>query len=658
MAEPTRKREKKSPTASKSPIREPEQKTLILTSSHPTSPGQLDLEEFVTGRTTSNGSGQNGRWLGPFAGRQQLTEELAPHIFLIHSTSPSATLATCVKALRKWWRLLDEYHGIAPVSTVLDINDVHGAIQMRAGVSGDITNEFLRFVNAWRREQKLPPLYWPKNGRSKNVSDLMSIDEVKRLYHPLKHQVFNVLHRWETADSLAVASTDWTHLNKSRPDNLAWCIGDVHASYRGLAAKLCHPCPSQQDCKKALNVASTGLTRGIFRAVLGLYPSRSDIQSMFLLFVLRTGWNAATALNIDCADEKLCVRPHPSSPLHHIVTSIKGRGNTVQTAIGLDRSELSPGNIIRVLYERTLPLRNELKAQLQELIERGQNTENFLRIAELRRQIRSPWIYVKYRAHNEIDALETVSYCVDAYRKSIVRHLIKNANEAEPSKPPISTEFTLTDLRDAYISFAYQASGYSWLVAKLASGHANVESLKSYLHNRRWKAHGEGKVRQFLHILWVEIRERRCVDAAVLFAMVERGEISEEQRIRWENHKDRTRVGTGCISFYKPPVEIAPNHVEGTGCRIQRCILCPYAVIFEDSLDHLCRRLAELYNIKTTVPLPTWLQSNFADELEAAEATLNQTFTSDKVLERLQFWTDEIAAGRHRPLTMDGEYGA
>ncbi len=236
-----------------------------------------------------------------------------------------------------------------------------------------------------------------------------------------------------------------------------------------------------------------------------------------------------------------------------------------------------------------------------------------------------------------------------------MQDLVREVNERLPEERKIKINVTSSDFRDAYISFAYRRSGYNWLMAKLAAGHESITALQHYLKSRQWKEHSIRKVAIFSKAMWDEIRNRRVVDASILRAMVERGDITEEQRLRLEKH--RTIAGMGCKSFTKPPVQIAPEHKEGSGCRVQRCILCPHGVIFQDSLDHIARRVAELHDIKTNhTSLVAWHDSLFKLELANGEETLQVNFDAALVKERVDYWTNQIASGAHKSIIMEGAY--
>jgi hypothetical protein len=361
------------------------------------------------------------------------------------------------------------------------------------------------------------------------------------------------------------------------------------------------------------------------------------------------------ALNLNVEKESNWFRPHPTSERHHVVFAMKERGNTEQVAIGLTKSDLSPGTLIHALLERTRPLRDFLQKELSELLRHPLTPVTQRRIDDLRALVRSPWIYVHSRGHFEILGLGARDYAKSSKRQRL-HELIEILNADRPANGQIP-DMSIGDFRDAFISYAYQHSGNSWLIAQLAAGHKSIESLKTYLRKRRHHAHGAAELLKFGNAMWGEIRVHRCVDGAILFAMVQRGEVTPEQRDRWSAYKDRTRVGMGCLDFKNPPTYIAPHHVKGAGCRVHRCVLCEHGVVFDDSINHLCRRCAELRHLKGEMPLVTWLESSFCDELELTEAVLEANFDRELVALTVQAWADDIAAGRHRVLSMEGEYG-
>lgn len=238
-----------------------------------------------------------------------------------------------------------------------------------------------------------------------------------------------------------------------------------------------------------------------------------------------------------------------------------------------------------------------------------------------------------------------------------LRRVIQEINASQSADRQIRNSITPSDFRDAYIGFAYEFSNYSVLTAQVAATHKRSSTTQTYLGHKAWRAHSAKRIREFSTTLWREIKIHRSVDPAVLRSTMEQGEVSAEERKRLAAfRKNRTRVGVGCKDRLNPPATIAPEHVHGSSCRVQRCCLCPtHAIVYDDSYDHLARRQAELEDIRDKVPVPVWTESSFPQELENTEATL-QLFAASLVLDRLNHWRNEIKVGRHMVISMEGAY--
>lgn len=628
---------------------------LVFFTTHKHRPGVVDLNELARGM--SNAKGGLTKWKGPFTGRPILINELAPHLKATYGGTPQTTLRTLKQNLRAWWRLFDQYEDVAPVRMLEDITDVHGALVVRAKLAGSAVSGFLALVNRARTARHLPQLYWPTPQGNDAPSWLPDPKDVARLYHHLKRQVFATLDRWSAADAAAQIGPDWSGNFTSRPPRTPWSTEEMHATFRGIVRRCDHPCPDLTEAHAALGARDTKALQHRFTLVYGLYPCAADVKLFLYIFLLRTGWNAQVAIDLDISSD--CVVPHPTSQAHHVVRSVKTRGNTEQVAIGLNKSQLSPGNLIQALVERTKPLHEHLKAELakREALLQVSSTDVELRleVAELRRQVKSPWLFVDAKRGARISSLNLNNYNGGGEGAVTFKTLLQDLNESLPVVQTVDNRITLSDFRDAYVAFAYERSGYNWLVAKLAAGHMGIKSLKTYLRHRQWKAHGEKKVGAFTEAMWDEIKTHRVVDAAILHARVQRGEITDAQRRRWLAGKDRTRCGVGCKDFQHPPKHIVPEHRPGDGCRVQRCTLCHHAVVLRDSLPHLARRKAELIFIKHHVSLTTWGQSSFEVELQSTDTTLGE-FDAQEVQRQLAHWTAEIEAGRHVVFHFEGAY--
>lgn len=610
MAEPTRKKNKNHGTATVLPFPQAiDEKSLVFLSTHKTEPCLVDLSEFSDGGTGPVGTGSH-QWCGDFSGRPLLIAQLLPHIRAIHSSQSKSAIRLVVSTLRIYWRLFDTCDALPmdqrpqSVEGVTELNDLHDRLQVRNRVNGNNTRKFVRLVNAARKHLSLTPLDWtpidPDRGK---VRVALEISQTRALYHAVKNHVRRTYTRWNDDATLV---------------------------------------PSKRDC---------------------LY--------ILTLVLIKTGWNEAVALNIDSEDY---LRPHMGDPDRHVLHSIKVRASgSEQVHIGQNKEEWSPGNLVKKVIERSEPLRELLRTRLAELEEqiKGQRPTDAqtLHIAQLKQSIRSPWLHASKVGINKIEAFDPSDsgWNVKALTNrdvvsraftgdTLIRRLQGEANSALASHGhPLIEEITLSDVRDAYINWAYSSNGYEWMMAKLAAGHTSIQSAISYLRTRALKQHGESAVRQLTTIVFDEIKTRKRLAPIFLYARVNRGPVSEEQRQRWAQGKDRTRVGTGCTDFKHPPKKMAPHHQEGKGCRTQRCTLCEHAVVFHDSYNHLARRKAELLDHQGKVGMLIWATTDFPDELLKLGETLAR-YDQKLVVERLAHWQEEIKTGRHTPPTFEGTY--
>lgn len=611
MAEPTRKKNKNHGTANVLPLPQTIDETaLVFLTTHTTHPCLVDLTEFRDGSTGPIRKGTNN-WGGDFSGRPLLIHQLLKHIREIHSAQSQASIDLLVRSLRTYWRIFDECDALPtdqrpqPVDGVAELNDLHDRLQVRNRVNGNYTRCLVRLANAARKRLGLTSLDWtpiyPDGGI---VRVALSMAQTRALYHAVKDHVRRTYIRWENDTTLV---------------------------------------PSKRDC---------------------LY---------ILTFVLiKTGWNEAVALNIDSEDY---LRPHMGDPDRHVLHAIKVRaGSTEQVHVGQNKEEWSPGNLVKKVIERSSPLRELLRTRLAELEEKAKGQRltdaQTLQIAQLKRTIRSPWMHATKQGKHKMEEFDPSApnwklkvLAKDDIRKvgftgglTLISYLQGEANAVLASHGhPLIEEITLSDVRDAYINWAYSSNGYEWMMAKLAAGHTTIQAAMSYLRTRALKQHGEKAVRQLTTIVLDEIKTRKRLAPIFLYARVNRGVVSEEQRQRWTQGKDRTRVGTGCANFKHPPKHIAPHHQEGKGCRTQRCTLCEHAVVFHDSYHHLARRKAELLDHQCKVGMLIWATTDFPDELLMLEQTLAD-YDQNLVNPSFSHWQEKIKTGGHTPPTFEGTY--
>lgn len=623
---------------------------------HPKNAAYVDLSILATGYdpSTRTGRGSAGR---KFSGRPELLRQLMPSIRLSWLGYSEVSAGDNLRSLRRWWCLLDTVEAknshlpsFGRVISVEDLCELHAAVARMEITQPAEHHDFVRIVNLCLKDLGRAPLYWHAPSPIEKNTELPEFWEIEKIRLQLKRRYFSALDRWEEADGAAEQHvTVKEAIDGQNP----------HACYRLTAEALGNPNPDPPSVWKYL--ASHGFHDRpwkIQEGACGVYPGPTDIKSAFLLALLVSGWNAQTLFSLDLSGDY--IEPHPSSSGYHIVWAEKNRGNSIHFVVGRDKRSDSVGAILKTLELRTKPLRQKILAQLRDIdveIARDPRNPKLLRKRkELEKASKSPWLYIDGWSPGKISCLKDSSTLnIDTDGSSFMKGLIRDINLLSKDGKMVREDITPSDFRDAYIGFAYEFSNFNILAAQVAATHKNVSSTLRYLRQRQWRAHSAKKIRTFTEALWSEIENKRVVDPAILRGLVERGEVTKEQRIRWDLHKDRTRVGLGCKNFKNPPKHIAPQHVEGTGCRVQRCTLCEMGIVFDDSLDHLCRRVAELEHIRTQIPVPSWGISGFSLELTATENVLH-SFEQSLVEGRIFHWKSQIVLGVHRVPDMEGAY--
>lgn len=603
---------------------------LLFMTNHKQSPRLVDLNIYATGVTAQEIEQDKQRWkrkgIVPFAGRPQLITELAPHFRRLYGASPASSVRALSAHLAWWWRLLDRCEEIAPVRSVEDLNDIHYATYRLSPCPSGNAALFFRLVALAREERGLSPLYWTALRIPSKDSELVKLDDVKRIYHWLKRPAFATLERYQSDPSALPTKHEVVALFTMFLLNTGW------------------------NPQVAIDVDIS-------------ICSEDGVPS--------------------------CIIPHPQTNTHSIVLSHKARArNSLQSAFSNNKRKLSPHNIILALLKQARPLRNRIRENitvLRQLAKEPQATSAekhklTRQIATNEALLRSPWIY-QLRTHlssayhsakaesaiwdiSRISNTTNVKYNASGsdtkHAMPILRFAAKDLNRHLPQgTKDVAEDISLTDIRDAFIAWRYRQSGYSWLDAMLAAGHGNIESLRAYLNKKQHKAFSQHEFVRVGEQLWAIITEAPIPDMRGALPMVIAAKVagvSDDQIQRWREGKDRTYVGMGCADIANPPKHISPNHKKGSLCRIQRCTLCPEnAILFKDSYVHLAKRIAELRYLRAEMPEISWIESDFQEELENTGAAL-RTYDEAIVAHSIGEWETAIAEGRHRPVTMEGSY--
>lgn len=639
----------------------------VIRSFHPTKPGFVDLAPLAV--SVGGGEEANG---GGATARPALLKALVRQCRNQYSMATFNTLAIIKSSIQNWWNFLDTLEGQLSVTELSDISDLHGVLWLRSGVNRTPYGNVRLLLQNARMAANLPTLHWPPRPRVKGTAkDPPDPKWIRLIYRELKDCVRSMLMRWSRSDQLAKIG----NVRDAKSSYTRWQVHDMHSTFRAALAALDEPIAKPAEIRRAMGMSSErdglprswGMQHGDMLATL--YPTKLDVLACFHLVLLKTGWNPQVALDVDISDLHWAT-PHPTSSDIVVLRSRKERGGEWQHAVCSKRHSFAPYKIIETLIERTRPLRiwcqRELERAKVELTKDKDNELLRAEVARLERSIRSPWLHIDGHKTDVVRMLDDRSYSSQSQQpylpgliQKIGTELMSKAgstrpgNRAEESELPTLPIITATDLRDAFIDFAYVASGYSWFVAKIAAGHTTLSSLRSYLLRQRYRRHSEVQVRRLQDALLSEIENKRVVDPTILKALLEKGHVTQEQRDLWEDHKALTRMDMGCLDPLNPPEDIAPQHQKGTVCGIQRCILCPKGIVLRESVDGLARRQAELEHIRSVTPIFTWIEGNYPDELERLEATLAQ-FDSTDVQLRVATWHSKIAQGTHVVVDLEG----
>ncbi len=609
-----------------------------------TLPYMVELDDIAVGKQKKDLAPVHRKfWRGDYSGRPLLAFEWAAYI---KTNNHARTTYVGIKsAARTLSRCLDDIDPDHKIRSVKDMSDILGYLlgdwlDERGYGSKEPYKWICSFVASIRSKRRCKPLLWP----SRSSAEPSQIDPVETvaaqsLYRTLKDEAEQIKKMFAKGEQLAARGFD-PRGKKGKAGTAGWQYRENHAflmreltrdhvlsRHEFFGARACRLGDSGNvDYPEdggpeylAPGMPNLGAKGGFGRKLRWFHPAKEDTAIFLLLFMIGTGWNLSTALAIDIDD---FVDDHPSDPRLKVIHSFKARADRHQFTISLAKPEWHPYRILTMMIERTKQLRCTVQLHLADAesrFEKRPSHELEIEIAVLKQRLKSPWLYHTLGKTGDVKAFEPVdSFPLnEVLRATIIRHGLEKRH-------PKLMNFTTADARDAWIGYAYRASGYNILIAWLASQHANLKSLKHYLLQRRFKLESEQKVRQLQDALFEQIKKREVVDPTKLRILLQEGEITEQQELRLKDLRHRTRLGMGCLDPFHPPRNIDPDHSSTELCVVQRCIGCLHGVVFAESLEPLARNHAELLYLQRTMPLPAWLGSSFPEEEEAIRLTLEQ----------------------------------
>lgn len=623
------------------PVKPADEHPLLFLTKHPDKAFLVDLRPFSTGETHKSGN-TGGRWEGPFTARPVLILQLAAALKdRLCALSEKAVIAY-LNSLRGWWRLLDaaEAAGEPIVSSVAQLTNVHKQLAYDRGMLRVPFTLFLSIVNSVRQVMLLTKLYWNPPSEPMSERFLPPQWQSEILRQALKREWYAVVDRWELADLLRAGD--------GPTDAKSEALRMNYQFYAKAQARLKHPLPKQSQLMLGFTTLNAFYDTGLNTKdmVRGLYPDGDDIRAAFHLCLCSTGWNAAVLLSLDI--EANYIETHPKDPQRYILRSKKARADDEEmTTEGLFKTQAGAGFIVKLLIDKTEPLRELLRVSLREIrkeIAGEIDPEKLLALqleqSQISRAIRSPWLYV---GQGTVKWLDDDSFGRRGER-NYLRNFIERLNKALPSDRQLAF-VKPSDLRDIFAANVYRTNGGSMLALKRALGHRGWGSTPKYVTNTLIREEHRKLFMLFSNSLWNEIKETSRIDPTILAKLSRDREASQHQRQRLEKYRTFpiTRMGTRCADPHNPPRRIDPDFVpDGQKlCEVQRCLLCTeHAVILPESLDGLARRNVELRSLNQSMNIVAWETSTFREELDNIEFAL-QLFDLTKVEQLIKKHSEE-----------------
>jgi hypothetical protein len=373
--------------------------------------------------------------------------------------------------------------------------------------------------------------------------------------------------------------------------------------------------------------------RSRFNAVRWFLPTLEDVAAAYFLVLLHTGWNPETVAGIDVSspdkwcDYRLGVPEDGKDRIQTVaIYGFKGRTGKEQIAFSLTRPMFHPYQVISSMIRWTEPMREVIRHKIADLEAKTViSREDRKNIEGLQELLCSPWLYFTDITSGPC-GLRITSFTNNGCRNSSLKRIAKAAFDHSISSLTTGTEYeklgrllTLrqSDIRDGFASFLYDNSLYNILLVKRALEHNTLRSTRHYLRQKRHVAQRFREFRHFQTIFFDEARRFKVIDPTIVFLRVRYGDITSAQRARLADYRTRTRMGMGCLEPFNPPPELGQN---GPGaCWLHRCTICHHGVVFEDSLEALAKRAAELRIIRGRSAIERFEASSFQQEWTAIE---------------------------------------
>lgn len=645
---------------------------LVYWTLHPTKSTLVDLREFAV--CDAKKGMQLGTWNGPWRGRPELIEQLAPAFKAATITLAKPSVTKQLGWLRRWWRLMDQVEDAAaangsviePVKSVADLTSLHYDFAHRQGMRRQEFSSFITLVNAVRITIGLSPLRWDAPVDDAPIRHLPPPDHCTALRLAIRKAWTQVLSGFSLKDRVRAGNftpsnaeeelllENWLHFKN---------VADLTGSVLPTTAQL------RDGSSKKIYWSLEGRTLAAMRSIAN--PTRWEVDAAYYQCLVFTGWNDATLLSLD-AESQALLRSHPKDQLQFVLademyelTGVKARSsNSEQYVFGLWKTSFGAGFIVKTWLERTAHLREILKTRLTEKrkeYEEARRSERFSvdelselfkEVVRLRTGCHAVWLYLDRNGQiNWLHDHGKEGHVDQGKQITFVRVLLRQMNRERLASgaSAISEDITSSDFRDMFAVYVYQRTGGNVLAVMKALGHKFLRTSAGYLDNNVLNAKSDETIRSFLNHLFAELGNGR-LDLTILKALVETGEVPPELRTRLQEYRSllRSRHGIACRAPRNPPKGINEVGKAGSLCKEQACLrACSNAIFMPDSLSGIARRVEELEAMREVLPLATWLRSKQEVELSNGIDLLTTFYCAEDVDAHRRRWKTEIRMGHH-----------
>lgn len=313
---------------------------------------------------------------------------------------------------------------------------------------------------------------------------------------------------------------------------------------------------------------------------------------------------------------------------HIDIIAKRPKTGRLHVALSLKRSRYHPYAVIKAQIERSRLLRDLLRRVRAEILSDPERARaKRADLAQIERKLKSPWIYYNAKGigHQAVGLIGVTNPVAHHFNYYIRPAAIATAERRKEKGIAESIAgFVAGDIRDGYAAFIFDASFGNIFAVQQALMHRNHATTRLYLRQKRQIRERFQAFRTMTHSLFEEIKAGRSVDPTILYLRTSTGGVSDKDRDLLRDF--RSRYGMSCDDPLNPPPAVAPNHILGTLCATQRCVLCKFARLTSEAIKPLACRFAELLELSKHIPAERFLTSSFQTEMEAIKIVREETY--------------------------------